>query len=405
MVSTAYDMPGSRSTPFSLDELEDILIYFSSSIMEKNDEAEVLWDVVRNCIAKLNLVDCVIYFVDDRRKVLIQKAAYGPKSPNDQEILKPISIPLGTGITGTVAITGIPEIIVDTRKDGRYIVDDEMRLSEIAVPVFINRKVIGVIDCEHPRIGYFTQQHLRILSAIASFLAARLSWIRAEKKVAQKQQILLRTRQEASDLKIKALRAQMNPHFVFNAINAIQHFITLNDKKSALNYLSLFSKLLRFYLQYLDEDSIRISDEMKILTWYLTLQELRYEGKIHVQIDALPVSGEIRIPALITQLFLEERVERLITAQNGKSTLNVGVRREKESVVVSLRITNSAGGRDIKRAKTYREDLPKWSDHVKLINRVKKYKIKTTSKHNVGGSRSNAQARNETHELILPVLE
>jgi LytS/YehU family sensor histidine kinase len=402
MLTIPHYMPGLKDNKFTLDELEEILIYFSSSIMKKNNEEEILWDVVQNCIAKLNLVDCVIYFVDPRKKVLVQKAAYGPKSPAPEHILKPITIPLGKGITGTVALTGITEIIEDTRKDRRYIVDDEPRLSEIAVPIFIDSKVIGVIDCEHPSSGYFTHQHERILSAIASFLAVRLSWIRAEKKVTQKQQRLLQLRQEAADLKVKAVRAQMNPHFVFNAINAIQHFITTNDKKSALNYLSLFSKLLRFYLQYLEEDTIRISDEVKILTWYLSLQELRYDEKLTFEIDPLPVSGELRIPALITQLFLEEHVESLMIAQTGKSALKVSIRTEKDLVIISLKVTSDLREKNIERPKSYRSDLPQWKDHLKLINRIKKYQIRTTKDVQKNSKRS---TKSEIHELSLPILE
>ncbi len=105
--------------------------YFANSFYGKNSVDEILWDVCRNCISRLGFEDAVVYILDEERNVLIQKAAYGPKNPKDFEIVHPLEIPLGYGVVGTVAKTGKAELILDTTKDGRYIADDERRLSEI----------------------------------------------------------------------------------------------------------------------------------------------------------------------------------------------------------------------------------------------------------------------------------
>ena len=86
-------------------ETEVVIHYFASQINRHKDENEMLWDVAKNCISKLNLEECVIYMLDTSRNVLVQKAAYGPKNPKDQTILQPIEIQVGQGITGTVALT------------------------------------------------------------------------------------------------------------------------------------------------------------------------------------------------------------------------------------------------------------------------------------------------------------
>ncbi|MBL4604707.1 MAG: GAF domain-containing protein, partial [Flavobacteriaceae bacterium] len=78
------------------------------------------------------------------------------------------------GIVGTVAKTGIPEIISDTSIDDRYIVDDKNRLSEISVPIIANGEIIGVIDSEHTSRNFFTQDHLKTLQTIASLAATQL---------------------------------------------------------------------------------------------------------------------------------------------------------------------------------------------------------------------------------------
>src|SRR5690606_3932943 len=100
---------------------EATLNYFTTSLFGKNTVDDILWDVAKNCISQLQLEDCVIYLIDEDRRVLVQKAAYGPKNPVRFEIRDPIEIPLGQGIVGSVALHGKAEIVGDTSQDPRYI--------------------------------------------------------------------------------------------------------------------------------------------------------------------------------------------------------------------------------------------------------------------------------------------
>ena len=161
-------------------EIERTINYFSTSLFGKNTVDEILWDVAKNCIGSLGFVDCVIYLLDENKQLLIQKAAYGHKNPNDFEIYKPIDIPVGEGIVGNVAKLGTALLVDDTSKDPRYIPDDKARLSELAVPLIYNDKVIGVIDSEHPEKNFFTQHHLDILNTISSLCANKVIRAMAE---------------------------------------------------------------------------------------------------------------------------------------------------------------------------------------------------------------------------------
>ncbi len=102
-------------------------------------------------VAHLDLEDCVIYLLDEERQHLIQRAAYGPKNPQGREILDPIRIPLGQGIVGTVAATGRPALIPDTREDPRYIRDDKMRLSDSPSPSSSETRSSGCSTPSTPR--------------------------------------------------------------------------------------------------------------------------------------------------------------------------------------------------------------------------------------------------------------
>ncbi len=161
-------------------EIERTINYFSTSLFGKNTVDEILWDVAKNCIGRLGFVDCVIYLLDEEKQLLVQKAAYGNKNPNDFEIYAPIDIPMGEGIVGHVAKLGSALLVEDTSKDSRYIADDETRLSELAVPLIYNNKLIGVIDSEHPEKNFFTQHHLDILNTISSLCANKVIRAMAE---------------------------------------------------------------------------------------------------------------------------------------------------------------------------------------------------------------------------------
>jgi PAS domain S-box-containing protein len=161
-------------------ELHRRLNEFAGSLSPLHDEDEVLWQITRQCVDLLGFVDCVIYLVAGARGVLVQRAAFGPKNPRAREILNRIEIPLGQGVVGGVAQSGLPALITDTRLEPRYIVDDERRLAEIAVPIIADGQVLGVIDSEHPQAGFFTAEHLTILSSIAAICATKLVRARAE---------------------------------------------------------------------------------------------------------------------------------------------------------------------------------------------------------------------------------
>jgi serine phosphatase RsbU (regulator of sigma subunit) len=147
---------------------------FAVHLMSCKTVEEVYWSVAKDAIAELGYEDCVIYTFDEDRAYLVQRAAHGPKNPVAMDILNPIKLKPGQGIVGHVAMTGVGEIVNDTRLDSRYVLDDDMRLSEIAVPLIHNGEVIGVIDSENAILGFYPLEDLEILNTIASITASKL---------------------------------------------------------------------------------------------------------------------------------------------------------------------------------------------------------------------------------------
>ena len=151
-----------------------IINYFATSLLGSNSMEEILWDITYNCISTLSFEDCIVYLFNENRTHLVQTAAYGKGKEDNYKIINPIQIKLGHGIVGTVALTGIPEVIDDVTIDERYIVDDISRSSEITVPIVYENKVIGVIDSEHSQKGFFQPYHLETLQIIASLCSNKL---------------------------------------------------------------------------------------------------------------------------------------------------------------------------------------------------------------------------------------
>lgn len=154
---------------------EKIVNRFATSLYGHHSLKDIFWDVANNCILLLGFEDCVIYQLDKENKKLVQVAAAGPKQMGQaQVIFNPIEIQLGKGIVGSVAKSGTAERVANTAKDSRYILDDEKRMSEITVPIFVDGKVFGIIDSEHRRKNFFTRNHLKILTKVADVCSGRL---------------------------------------------------------------------------------------------------------------------------------------------------------------------------------------------------------------------------------------
>lgn len=366
---------------FSNKRFEEILLHFSVSTLKKENEDEMLWDIAKNCISQLNLVDCVIYLVDKQRGVLVQKAAYGPKNSRDHIIDNPIEIPLGKGITGQVAQTGVAEIVTDTTKDPRYIADDQIRLSEITVPILLDKEVLGIIDCEHPRAHYFTKQHLRLLTGIANLCAVSIQNLRNNDHIKEEQKKRFLLQQEFLEFKIGAWGNQLNPHFVFNALNAIQHFILLDRKPTALRYLTTFSRLVRFYLAHLGEDTVVLDRETGMLKHYLTLQHLRYQGKFTFEISPHHEGhSAVIIPAFVLQPLLENLIENTVELEGRSFKLKITITPGPVTVLIHIMADGFFNIKDKLQNNTkYREHMLQWQDQIRLMNQVKNYDIKKTA--------------------------
>ncbi len=288
-------------------ENEQISRFFTTSLLNKNDVDDVLWDVAKNLISKLGFVDCIIYLWNADKTMLVQKAGYGTKGSIEDLKNKRFEVAPGSGIVGTVAQSGTALVIPDTSLDERYIVDDEERLSEICVPIKYNDEILGVIDSEHYQKNFFTSQHLQALNTIATLVASKIKSIEAEQHLRHQKAELADINQQLAEVQLAALRSQMNPHFIFNALNSIKKFVIANEPINAEKYLGKFSKLIRTILDNSRSGMVTVEKEVQLLELYLDLEQLRFGDRLSytILVDETINTSDTQIPSMIVQPFVE----------------------------------------------------------------------------------------------------
>jgi len=150
---------------------------------EKNSPESLLWNMITKCVSQLGLLDFIIYTYDENTEMLTQDAGFGYKFNEQNEIQNQLKVPKGKGIVGDAAEKMDYQKVDDTSLDQRYIEDGCKNKSELTVPIIWNRKLIGVLDSEHPQHQFFKDMHLHTFYMISSFLGPRIERLQRKRKI------------------------------------------------------------------------------------------------------------------------------------------------------------------------------------------------------------------------------
>jgi ligand-binding sensor domain-containing protein/putative methionine-R-sulfoxide reductase with GAF domain/anti-sigma regulatory factor (Ser/Thr protein kinase) len=320
-------------------EHEQIINYFSTSLVDKKTVNDVLWDVAKNLIAKLGFVDCMIYLWNEDQTKMIQKASIGSKDSEEEINKQYFDVSPGQGFVGHVMQTKQSIIVPDTTKDNRYRRDEMLRYSEITIPIFYNNELLGIIDSEHPEKNFYTQQHLQLLTTIATLIANKIKSFEADELLRQSQLEMYNINEQLSRTKLEALRSQMNPHFIFNSLNAIDNLIQTNQKEKATTYLARFAKLIRNVLDSSKNDVVAFQKDYETLELYLQMEQFRCSDKFTYQLIAEDelLYGDYKVLPLIVQPFVENAIHHgLLNKQNGERKLLVTAIIENDYITYTI---------------------------------------------------------------------
>lgn len=180
-----------------------------------------------------------------------------------------------------------------------------------------------------------------ILSVIIiAFLFVIYKIIKSKKK-----QIEYSLKQKITEMQMQSLRAQMNPHFIFNCLNSIENFIMQNDKMAASEYLNKFSELIRIMLDSSRTELVPFTKNFEGIKLYIELEQLRFNNKFAFKINVDPdlLSGDYKVPSLLTQPYIENAILHGISQSEAESLqLYLEARLENDYITYTI-IDNGIG--------------------------------------------------------------
>ena len=190
----------------------------------------------------------------------------------------------------------------------------------------------------HEKIIQQYRENEDLRKTIQEKLEENLRLLNIEAEQHEFERIKTRYEKELAELKILALRSQMNPHFIFNSLNSIKLYIINNEKENAVYYLNKFSKLIRKILDATRQNSISLAEELETMQLYVSIENIRFNGELLFEIEKDPdlFLEDIKLPSLILQSFLEnaiwhglplasEKKIRLLVEKCGKNKVTIHV--------------------------------------------------------------------------------
>lgn len=175
--------------------------------------------------------------------------------------------------------------------------------------------------------------------------------------------------QRIAETKMTALRAQMNPHFIFNCLNSIKLYTLENDSKTASEYLTIFSQLIRLVLENSQSERVTLQKELEALRLYIELEAMRFKNKVHYEINVDPLIDQqfTDIPPLLLQPYVENAIWHGLMHKKEGGNIKIDVAQPSEHLL-HIEITDNGVGREL--AAAYKS---------KSATRQKSFGLKMTS--------------------------
>jgi hypothetical protein len=206
-------------------------------------------------------------------------------------------------------------------------------------------------------------------------------------------------------LALKSLRSQMNPHFIFNALNSVNHFIAQQDERTANRFLSEFSQLMRLVLENSQEDFITLQKEQEILGLYMKLEHYRFRDKFNYEIDIdESINAEsVLVPPMLIQPYLENAVWHGLRYRDSIGFLKLSMARSNGSLMVTI-TDNGIGRQKSTELKTENQKkhkstgLKNIKERLEILNHVYRTHYQVNVSDGPGGEGTVVEIRIPAHE-------
>ncbi|GAB3893361.1 hypothetical protein GCM10028803_07400 [Larkinella knui] len=196
--------------------------------------------------------------------------------------------------------------------------------------------IIGELTCFTLLLGY-SQRRGAIKSAIVEQVLAREREQRQREQV-EAELVTEKLLQQMSAVQMKALRSQMNPHFLYNSLNAIRLFVLQNDSDNADKFLVKFARLMRLILENSRQEWVTLASELEQLQLYLELEQLRFGNKFDFSIETDPALSQetVSIPPMIIQPYIENAILHGIAYKKSRGNITVCIQPNGQGLECSV---------------------------------------------------------------------
>ena len=182
------------------------------------------------------------------------------------------------------------------------------------------------------------------------------------------QKLAFKVEHKFAQLRLNALRSQMNPHFIFNALNSIKSYFIENNQEKAIYYLGRFSKLIRAILESSRKDMLTIEEELEVLQTYVDIESDRFKKGLQYTVTVSPSISEkdVLIPSLLLQPFVENAIWHGLLTKKGEKTLDITLAlHHKDRLLIS--ITDNGIGRAAAKLKQLEHPTHKQSVGISIV--------------------------------------
>ncbi|SHI36856.1 Y_Y_Y domain-containing protein [Mesonia phycicola] len=275
--------------------------------------------------------------------------------------------------------TGLNNLIFSYLPSGKY----DLEIKTLTIDGIESKENLCItFEIETPfwqKTWFYVAVFFLIIAIIISSL--KLYVFRKNKKQAE-ELLALHTKKKLSELRLENIRSQMNPHFIFNALNAIQDYILSNEKKLASSYLVKFSRLIRMYLEHSQKNFITLAEELEALKIYIELEKIRIEDSFDFKLEITEdiKLQQIMVPSLFIQPYIENAIKHGLLHKKGEKQLYISFTKAQEFIVCTIKdngvgVENSMAinKKNYSKHKSFALDANK--ERINLYNRLKNYNI------------------------------
>jgi len=263
----------------------------------------------------------------------------------------------------------LPALVSKDRSlvDSKILEDTEQRISQLEKEKELKDELIRKKNV----FNYSLIGTLILLTALMIFIFMTLKKVQVKNK----------------KIALQSLRREMNPHFIFNSLNSVNHFIATNNELEANQYLTKFSKLMRGVMENSTEDFIPFHQELDLLQNYLALEKTRFADKFdyEVEVDENLNLHSQQIPGMLVQPFLENAIWHGLRYRTGKGFLKLEFEKEEQYLKITIE-DNGIGIEESKKQKTRHQKtregrgMKNTMERIRLLNELYKKNITCTVK-------------------------